>query len=108
MANLLYDLQNYSVHGITPYVGGGIGLAILDGDFQTSMTEISIEDEVFAYQFIVGGSKSLNNNVEVFSEYRFLEVLDVNIENVGVSPTQSLGKEDFELDNFLFGLRIYR
>ncbi len=54
MTNLVYDFGNRNCNKITPYVGGGIGVAILDGDFSTNATQFEIDDTVFAYQGFAG------------------------------------------------------
>ena len=72
MANLVRDLNGLQFRGITPYVGGGIGLMLIDGSMTGALGTIDLEDEAFAYQFIAGASKSIRSDVELFTEYRYL------------------------------------
>ena len=105
MANLYYDFPKINVAGLKPYVGGGLGLSIIDGDFETNMTNIEIEDESFAYQFMAGFNIPINANVAAFSEYRFFGVSDFDLVNTGVTPTVDLMGDDIDSDNVIFGLR---
>jgi opacity protein-like surface antigen len=93
MANLYYDAHQLQMLGITPYVGAGLGLAVIDGDFTIGTTDVDLNDEDFAYQFIIGGSKQIRAGVAAFSEYRSFTV-DT--------------KPELDMDTFVFGLRIDR
>ena len=109
MFNLYRDFQRAEVAGFTPYVGAGIGLAILDGEFTTNMTDIEIDDEVLAYQFMLGATKSINRSVDLFTEYRFYSTSEVDVTNVGVSPSVLLGSGYTpEIHNVFVGLRFNR
>ena len=93
MANLYYDIRQLSTLGVTPYVGAGLGLAIVDGELNVGAVNSKLNTEDFAYQFIVGGSKQIRSGVAAFSEYR-----NFNVES----------NPDLEMDTFIFGLRFDR
>lgn len=93
MANLYYDIHQFKIFSLTPYVGAGLGLAVIDGDFNVGGTSIDLNTEEFAYQFIVGTTKQLRTGVALFSEYRHF--------NVDSNP-------DLEMDTFTYGLRFDR
>lgn len=93
MANLYYDLNQFQMLGITPYAGAGLGVAFVDGDAEIAGSSTKLDDEDFAYQFIVGGSMQLRRGVAGFSEYRNF--------NVDLDP-------ELNMDTFTFGLRFDR
>ncbi len=108
MANLYHDFNNWELGGFSPYIGGGIGFAIFDGEFNTAATTFEIEDEAFAYQFIAGGSKRINCNVDLFAEYRFFGATEVELVDTGAVPDDRLGQLEPEFHNVFVGLRFYR
>ncbi len=106
MANVYHDFDRFNVAGIRPYVGAGIGLAIVDGDLETAATSIDIDGAAFAYQFIVGGSKSLNRSVDLFAEYRYFGTSNLDVVNAGTGAL--IDRDNPAVDNILFGLRVMR
>jgi outer membrane protein OmpA-like peptidoglycan-associated protein len=62
MANLLYDFMPASV--ITPYIGAGAGLGLVDGNSSLGST-------VFAYQGIVGLAWNVDTNFRVALDGRY-------------------------------------
>ncbi len=106
MANVFYDFNQFTVVGIKPYVGTGIGLAIFDGEFQTLASTIEIDGAAFAYQFIVGASKSVSQNVDFFVEYRYFATSDLDVVNDGTGTV--IDNYDPEVDNVFVGLRFWR
>lgn len=64
-ANALYEFDAGYVH---PYVGGGIGLAVLDVDFG----RLSSVDTEFAWQLIGGASVPLTNSLSAVADYRYV------------------------------------
>lgn len=75
------------------YAGGGIGLAHIEIEKIGTMTTGAVQtvstatdsDNVFAYQFIVGGEIPLTGNVSAFTQYKFLDVLDAGFTGIELS-----------------------
>lgn len=108
MANLYHDFASCGRMGWIPYVGGGLGIAFLDGDFTTTTLDLEISDEEFAYQFIVGGSKSLTSNVDAFLEYRYFATTNFDLVNNTPALPVEFGEDPYEANNLFVGLRLYR
>ncbi len=104
MTNLYYDVASLQFAGVTPYVGGGIGVAAFDGDIGTPIGPVDIHDAAFAYQGIVGAAKRFNRNLDLFAEYRYLGTTDVSAELNGAS----IGDTRPEYENVFFGVRFNR
>ncbi|TWU33279.1 outer membrane protein [Novipirellula artificiosorum] len=104
MGNVYYDVCDLQVAGITPYIGGGIGLAVVDADFESLGLPIEIQDAAFAYQAIVGATKQLNRSVDLFAEYRYVGTTDITAEPQGFEPVDA----STELENVFFGIRLNR
>ncbi len=107
MANLVRDFSTCTLAGFRPYVGAGIGLALIDGDFQTPAISVGVDDAAFAWQAIVGGSRTVRHGLDLFVEYRFFEA-DFDIRNVTVVPETELGEHDGRHQSVLIGLRFAR
>ena len=108
MANLYHDFDCSWMNSARPYIGAGIGLMLVDGDFRTNMTKVEIEDEALAYQFMAGVSKNVQPGVDLFTEYRFFATTNVDVVNAGVIPSVLLDREEVEQENVLFGIRFTR
>lgn len=106
MTNVLFDLQNLSRGGITPYVGLGMGGVYADGDIITPAIGGNdfIEDYAWAYQLILGANRSIRENVIGFVEYKYFGTSGVDVENaMGV-----VGEFDLQSNNVIFGLSFIR
>ena len=92
MANGYYDIENDTA--ITPYVGAGIGFAVVDVDgYNNAGTSIvSDDDTVFAYQGIAGVDFEVQDNVALFTEYKYFATSDVDVQAAG-------GSTDMNYDN---------
>ncbi len=108
MANLFHDFSKYSLMGWTPHVGGGIGIAFLDGEFETSTLDLEIKDEEFAYQLIAGGSKSLTAAIDLVVEYRYFATTDFDLVNKTPAPPVQFGEDPYEAHNVFVGFRLFR
>lgn len=108
MANLYHDFGNFQFLGCTPYIGGGIGIAFLDGEFNTATLDLDIDEESFAFQVIAGASKQLSQNTDAFVEYRYLETDDFDLINVTPPVPVEFGSDPYQANSVLFGLRFYR
>ena len=74
MANLLYDFMPGSV--ITPYIGAGAGLGLVDGNSSLSST-------VFAYQGIIGLGWNADTNFRVNLDGRYYGTTNPQVNGVG-------------------------
>jgi len=74
MANLLYDFMPGSV--ITPYIGAGAGLGLVDGNTSLSST-------VFAYQGIIGLGWNADTNFRVNLDGRYYGTSNPQVNGVG-------------------------
>lgn len=70
MANVIYDIPTGTM--ITPYVGLGVGVAVVDGDFKSgSATLASDTDATLAAQGIAGVTFSVTPQLGIFADYRY-------------------------------------
>jgi opacity protein-like surface antigen len=94
MLNALYKFGGMGASGaITPYLGGGLGVASLDvGDFGS--------DGLFAYQFLGGADYAFNPNVSVFGELRYFATEDAELGGPGNLDASS----SLETIDLLFGV----
>lgn len=84
MANAYYDFN--PIGAFRPYVGGGVGVAMVDVDYSPSdLPIISDDDTVFAYQAIAGASFDLSDRMALFAQYRYRGTDDVET-NVDLIP----------------------
>ena len=74
MANLLYDFMPGSV--ITPYIGAGAGLGLVDGNSSLGST-------VFAYQGIIGLGWNADTNFRVNLDGRYYGTSNPTVNGVG-------------------------
>ncbi|WP_163265556.1 outer membrane protein [Chelativorans alearense] len=78
MANAYVDLGTY--HGVTPYVGAGIGGAYVKWDDLTNITEDGEfvhkggKDWRFAWSLMAGASYCLTENLQLDAGYRFTRI----------------------------------
>ena len=108
MTNLIHDFDGASLLGVTPYLGGGIGIAFLEGNFTTSTLSLDIDDEQFAFQLMAGGSLQVTRNIELFSEFRYFATTDFTLMNTTTPLPVEFGTDPYETENVILGLRIYR
>lgn len=70
MGNAFYDFSTGSAW--TPYVGGGLGVALMTSDItSTGIDVIDDDDTVFAYQVAAGLGYALSPTVTITADYRF-------------------------------------
>ncbi len=76
MLNGFYDFKNRTF--ITPYVGGGIGVALVDLSTVTAETVRISEgdDTVFAYQLEAGFNNAINESMSLDFGYRYFATTD--------------------------------
>lgn len=101
-ANAYYDIDTGT--SITPYVGAGVGVAIVDANDLGGLsggTTTSSTRARFAYQGIVGASMALNDQWSVTADYRYIGTTDPEYKtSAGVST-----HDENASHNVVFGLR---
>ncbi|MBB4315251.1 OmpA family protein [Roseospira marina] len=77
MVNALYEFDTGS--GFTPYLGAGLGAAIVDIDARNDRTGQSLTDSDvgFAYQAIVGFGYDVTDGLALTADYRFFHAPDL-------------------------------
>ncbi len=108
MANAFFDLHNPSP--ITPYVGGGVGFAVLHMDSTTGVDSTgtrvllypSDDNAVFAYQVGAGMEIALNPIVSLDVGYRYFGTDSARFE----SDSLSTSNVKLESHNALVGVRV--
>ncbi len=103
MANAFRDINEFGCEFITPYVGGGLGLAILDGDLNTATSTQDIHDAEFAYQGMAGLSTHLTGNLSLITEYRFFGTTESSLRSL---PAGTIDDFSFISHNVQIGLRF--
>ena len=106
MRNVLYDFNGLGTR-LKPYVGLGLGGVAVTGDFinDTIGRADWINDTAFAYQFIIGATRKLNNRSEAYAEFRHFGTSGLELENDAGDPTTDFA---FQNNTVVFGLRINR
>ena len=107
MANVWYDFHDLgSSLGITPYVGGGIGLAQVQiGGSIDNIKLIEKNDYTFAWQVGAGASVPISNDVKLFVDYRYFAADGAKLK---LRPGFHGGdvNADFDANEVLVGFRI--
>jgi outer membrane protein OmpA-like peptidoglycan-associated protein len=107
MINGLYDFDTGGA--ITPYLGGGIGLAYVDrtrtGSPFPGGTEVSGAVTDWAYQLIGGVSYALNRNMKADLSYHYLSSFDPETYGVRGAAFTTVGKSDYESHAVIAALR---
>lgn len=102
MGNVLYNFGGES--DFTPYLGLGIGLALVDVDGLQPVggSVLDDSDSVFAYQGIAGLGYRLGGRTQLFADYRYFATADSSL-----STRTNLSVDgDYADHTFLFGLRF--
>jgi opacity protein-like surface antigen len=92
MLNALYDIQTGTA--FTPYVGLGVGAAIVDVDGSFLGQSFSEDDTGFAAQGIAGVSYAFTPNLSVLLDYRYFRAFDLSFELTEPTGGQFLFMED--------------
>jgi opacity protein-like surface antigen len=106
MANAWYDFHGVLPYNITPYVGGGIGGALVK--IAGNLDHIKLNEKnsfVFAYQFGAGMSVPVSQSMKMFLDYRYFRADSAALK---LSPGFHGGdvSADFNSHSVLLGLRI--
>jgi OOP family OmpA-OmpF porin len=84
MLNLLYDIDLGSM--VVPYVGFGLGAAYVEAnnvDIKALSGGASFNDSdwAFAYQGIVGVNLRIDDNIDLFADYRYFSTYDLSLKD---------------------------
>ena len=91
MGNAYYDFSTES--SFSPYIGAGLGYANIEGDLDDFGDE---DDNVFAYQLILGGSFPSSETLSVDLQYRYFATEDPEFDGLD---------SEYSSHNILIGLR---
>ena len=98
MGNAYYDFKNGS--RFTPFIGGGFGFANVEYDIDhiadIDDTDAKEDDNVMAYQIILGGSFAATEQLSIDLQYRFFGTEDPDIDGTDV---------EYQSHNVMLGLR---
>ncbi len=110
MANLLYDFDVNS--WVTPYIGGGVGAAVIDHDIVGSNPagapmSISYADShtTLGYQGIAGLAFELAENLDFDVSYRYFSTVKRNLNSGTINGAPATIKADVNSHNVFAGLR---
>jgi len=102
-ANAFYDFRTGTMW--TPYIGGGAGMAVSDGNSMGTLANgSSMNDEqiVFAYQAIVGASAQLTPRWAVTADYRYIATSNPRF---STTPTGGNATIDNQSHNIVVSVR---
>ena len=110
--NVFYDIETGTP--FTPYVGGGLGVAIInaDGDLEVSDDGDSVYDESssntqtnFAFNLAAGVGYDVNDALTLDLGYRYADFGNAESGDVGFDDIEIKGEADLIAHEVLFGLR---
>lgn len=103
MVNGWYDID---IDGpVTPYVGGGVGVARLGVDTApASLVQSSNHDMVFAYQVGAGAAYSIDKNVSLTGGYRYLDTANASFD-ARAFATDGKIESDYSAHELKIGVR---
>lgn len=101
LTNLVYELSNLQFWGINPYIGGGIGISLINGSFTDNMLEYRVDDPVFAYQGLAGVQRKIGRNASMFGEYRYFGTANVDFSN-----TFTAQRNRYSAENVFIGVQF--
>ncbi len=107
MANVYFDFRKGK--SIRPYIGGGIGAANLDLEFDSIAGipfSFSDSDAVFAYQAMAGVEYKITPRLSLGAEYRYFATTDPEFDDT-VSGTPITLESEYHSHNVLVRLRYY-
>ena len=108
MFNMAFDLDRFQILGATPYVGGGVGAAYIDGNFAARTVACDIDEAVFAWQGFGGFEKQISCRVSAFAEYRYFGTSDAQIDCAVTGGGTFSDDVRYTAENIFFGVRIVR
>ena len=104
LANLYIDFTPRSP--VTPYVGVGIGVALIDVDSNGSANALTINDDSteFAWNVMAGAAWSVTDNVDLTLGYRFFSTTDAKLDAT-VAGVSGPVDADLKVHEVMFGAR---
>jgi opacity protein-like surface antigen len=102
MLNCVHDFRSFGASNL--YGGLGIGASKIDGQFDSSLGEINIDDWLFAYQAILGIKLRATDRLNLNVEYRYFGNSESKIE-IPIVDNPGL---DYIAENITFGLSFTR
>jgi opacity protein-like surface antigen len=105
MANVWYDFHDVLPGGVTPYVGGGIGGAMVQVSGKYGTTKLNENNSsVFAWQLGAGASMPVSDSMKLYLDYRYFNAPGANLT---LRPSLKLTHEfSASSHTVLVGLRI--
>jgi opacity protein-like surface antigen len=111
LANIFFDIPTQTA--LTPYFGGGLGLAYLDTDYSTYISDAGINsvssssnDLNFAWNLGGGMAWSLNDSIALDMGYRYVDLGKADSGNVSINNFTSTSSTDYTAHEVSLGLRI--
>jgi opacity protein-like surface antigen len=106
MSNWIYDIGDRNTQKLTPYIGGGVGFAFVDGQLSSPTTQFQYEDSAFAYQGFAGAKYRWSCNRALFAEYRFFGTDRLSLYNATLA--QEAGAHNYQSNNVIVGIQFLR
>jgi len=98
MGNAYYDFKNES--RLTPFIGGGLGFANVEYDIDSiggeDVYNAKDDDDVMAYQLMLGASFAATDHLNIDLQYRFFGTEDPEFDDIDV---------EYQTHNVMLGLR---
>ena len=105
LVNLYYDI-NLGLP-VTPYVGAGIGIALIDVDSDSAANVLIVNDDSteFAWNVMAGAASSATDNVDLTFGYRYLSSTDAKLDATVVGVGNFTMDAEFGVHEVMFGAR---
>jgi outer membrane protein OmpA-like peptidoglycan-associated protein len=101
MVNLYYDFKTETP--FTPYLGVGIGAARVSLDANpVGASRLDDSDTAFAYQGIAGAAYRLNENAQIFADYRYFATTSLDFTTAAGTAVDA----DYDNHTLMVGLRF--
>ena len=105
--NAMWDFDHCELFSQSPfglYVGGGIGFAKQNGEFDVNGNFFELKDWGFAYQALLGLTFWEGRRGSLYAEYRYMAMTETELKENDVF----FDNFTFESQNIVFGIRIKR
>lgn len=103
MGNVLLDLPSFANDKLTPFFGGGLGIAFVDNNIRYGPPgpgfNLSESDEAFALQFIAGFDFKLTENIALTVDGRYYRAFAVKSDRLTPAGVNT-GSPDADIDGF--------
>ncbi|MGI9406120.1 MAG: outer membrane protein, partial [Hyphomicrobiaceae bacterium] len=88
LANLYFDMPDALGSGITPYFGGGIGVAFVNHDiiYNAPGANLSDTDSAFTWHLTAGASINVTESAALFADVGYHQIVDAgSIRRIGAN-----------------------